>query len=85
MSNSSSGVEAMVLGGSSSCRYGGRLWVVRIWRGAGVQKSESKAVVNNDKESVLKLVSLQRNSPRWRAVAVHERESDVVAQLAVPP
>lgn len=58
MSNSSSGVEAMVLGGSSSCRSGGRLWVVKIWRGAGVQRSESKAVVNNDKESVLKLVFL---------------------------
>jgi hypothetical protein len=53
--------------------------------GCGVQRSESKAVVNNDKESVLKLVSPQRNSSRWRAVAVHKRESDVVAQLAVPP
>lgn len=69
MSNSSSGVEAMVLGGSSSCRCGGRLWVVKIWRGAGVQRSESKAVVNNDKESVLKLVSPRRDrccGGRWR-------------------
>ena len=54
----------MVLGGSSSCRSGGRLWVVKIWRGAGVQRSESKAVVNNDKESVLKLGSSRKDSPR---------------------